>query len=153
MIDINNCFTYAYSAATYADFAQALTGDSASTNYIDLDAAGLNIASGRPQFLVLRVYAAFVTLTSLEIFLENDEDSGFATTLIQINMWRFLLAQMTAGALLINQALPVWKYKRYMRMYFNVIGSNPGSGSSIVAYISDTPEPAVDAIDCVQSGS
>jgi hypothetical protein len=149
MYDVNNCFTHDGAGG----LVQALTGDAASTNYIDLDAAGLNIAGGKPIYLVCRVVSAFVTLTTLEILLENDEDSGFATSLIQVLMWRYTLAQLTAGALIINQALPVVKYKQYMRLYFNVVGSDPGSGSSLIAGLVRGPEPAVDAIDQVNSGA
>lgn len=147
--DINSCFTHDGAGA----IVQTITGDAASTNIIDLNAAGVNPGGGgRTVYLVLRVVTAFVTLTTLEILLENDEDSGFATSLIQVGMWRFALSQMTAGALLINQALPSWKYKQWMRLYFNVIGSDPGSGSTLFGALCSGPEPAEDAIDCVQSG-
>lgn len=146
---INNCFTHDNAGG----FVQALTGDAASTNVIDLDAAGVAVVGAKPTYLCARVSAAFVTLTTLEIMLENDEDSGFGTSLIQVAMWRFTLAQMTAGVLLINQALPAWLYKRWMRIYFNVIGSDPGSGCSLWVALCDGPEPVVDAIDQVNSGA
>ena len=148
MIDVRNCFTYAYSAGTFADFAQALTADAASTNVIDFSAnAKVTAGMTKPPWLVVRVVAAFVTLTSLEIALETDTDSGFATVLKEIMTWHFALGKMTAGALLINQPFGHWKIQRWIRLYFNVVGSNPGSGSSLIAYIADGPEPAEVAVD------
>lgn len=150
MIDIPTCFTYAYSAGTVADFKQSITGDAASTNIIDLDANGIKISGGsRPPWLICRVVDAFVTLTSLEILLQTDSDSGFATTPKDVAMGHFLLASMTAGAVLINQPLGHWDYQQYMRLYFNVVGSDPGSGSSLVAYLSDGPESAETDLDNV----
>lgn len=150
MLDLRNCFTYAYSAGTWADYLQALTGDAASTNYVNLDAAGVVMSGGaKPTWLIVRVGAAFVTLTSLEIAIETDSDSGFATALKEVAKWEFALASMTAGALLINQPLGHWSYQQYIRLYFNVVGSNPGSGSSLFACFADGPESAETDLDQV----
>lgn len=148
MIDIRNCFTYEYSAGTFADYAQSLTGDAASTNVINLTANAIVMAGmSKPPWLIVRVVEAFVTLTTLEIALETDTDSGFATALKEIMTWNFALASMTAGALLINQPFGHWKIQQWIRLYFNVTGSDPGSGSSLIAYIAEGPEPAEVAVD------
>jgi len=148
MIDIKTCFSYAYSAGTVDDFYEDITTDAASTNYIDLQKAGINITGGsKPPWLVVRVGTVFATLTSLEILLETDSDSGFATTKRQIGMWHFLTASMTAGALIINQPLPGLLLQRYLRLYYNSVGST-GTGS-LCAYLSDGPEQAVTDIDNV----
>ena len=148
MIDIRTCFTYAYSAGTVDDFFQDITTDAASTNYIDLDANGINISGGsKPPWLIVRVGTVFATLTSLEILLQTDSDSGFATNLKEILTWHFLTATMTAGALLINQPLGNWKLQQYVRLYFNSVGST-GTGS-LCAYLSDGPAEAETDIDNV----
>jgi len=149
MLDINLCFTYAYSLGTVADFYQTITGDDDSTNYIDLDAANLDIASGRPCYLIVRVGEAFVTMTSLDIKLETDTDPGFAVNLLDVQTWNILTENLTAGAVVVNQALPVQKYQRYVRIYWNVIGSSAGSGSTICAYLSTGPESAFAQLDLV----
>jgi hypothetical protein len=146
MIDRLNCFTE--SSGTWA---QTVTADAASTNYIDLDAAGLNIAAGRPIYLILKVGTVFATTVSIEVVLQTDSDSAFATTLKEISMWRFLLAQMTAGALLINEAIPVALYQRYLRLYFNVF-TNATTGT-FIAYLSDAPESAQTDLTLEQAGS
>jgi hypothetical protein len=148
MIDANNCFTYAYSAGTYADFFQAITTDSASENYIDLDVAGIKISGGaKPLWICGRVGTVFATLTSLEILLQTDSDSGFGTTLKEVKMWHFLTATLAAGALVINEPLGHFDYQRYMRLYFNSVGST-GTGS-IAVWLAAGPEPAVTDIDQV----
>ena len=153
MIDLATCFTYAYSAGTFSDFVQAITSDAASTNIIDLDAAGIRIAGGsKPPWLILRaITAEDGTATSLEIRLQSDSDSGFATTLRDLYMWRFLSAQMSAGALLINQPLGHWDYQRYLRLYFNAFAAC--GALTVVSYLAAGPESAVTDIDLVQAGS
>ncbi len=61
------------------------------------------------------------------------------------------MAQMTAGALLVNQALPVWTYQRYLRLYFNVF-TNATTGS-FFACLSDSPEPHETDIDLEMAGT
>jgi Na+/serine symporter len=148
MYDINNVFTHD-GAGT---LPQTVTVDAASTNIIDLDAAGVNVGGKKKGlYIVIKSIAAFATTVSIEIQLQTDSDSGFATTLREIQMWRFLVAQMTAGALLVNQALPVWSYQRYLRLYFNVF-TNATAGSFFAA-LSDSPEPHQTDLDQEMAGS
>ena len=112
MFQIENMFTYAYSAGTSADFFQTVgdSGDEASTNLINLGKASIDIASGKKSpYLILRVGAAFTTSTSLEILLETDTAVGFATNKLQVATWHFLTTELTVGRLMINQPLPVFK--------------------------------------------
>lgn len=64
--------------------AQAITADAASTNYIDLGATGVpfggvalarDIGPGTPIPISVTVGAAFNTLTSLDIYLEVDDNT------------------------------------------------------------------------------
>jgi len=155
MFDINNHFTYAYSAGTEADFEQALTGDAASTNALDLKKAAINIAAGkRPIYLIVKAgnTADFNTLTSLEIQLCTGTSIDKSTGKKVIQKWRYALAGLTAGTLLVNQALPVALYQRYLYLYFNVLGSDPSAGG-IKAYLSDSPESAETDVDQTATGS
>jgi hypothetical protein len=55
---------------------------------------------------------------------------------------------MTAGAVLVNQALPVQKYQRYMRLYFNNVGGTFSAGT-IFGCLTDCPEEAISQLDLV----
>ena len=147
MYDQNLIFTRQTDGTT----AQTVTADAASTNYIDLDKANIKIGSGKPVYLIIKSIAAFASTVSINIQLQTDTDSGFATALKEIQNWRFLLAQMTAGALLVNQALPVQQYQRYMRLYFDVY-TNATAGSFFAA-LSDHPEEAASQVDLEMQGS
>jgi hypothetical protein len=141
MIDVKTCFTYAYSAGTSADFYQTVTAAAASTNIIDLDNAGTMIVSSKGPWLCARVGAAFVTCVSINIALETDSDSGFATTNRIVSQWRIVLANLAAGALVINQQLPVFDYQRYLRAYFTPF--TDATLGTIAIWLSDGPETAV----------
>jgi len=145
MYDSKNSFTETLSTGVKA---QTFTGDSDSTNQINLDKAGISIAGGKGQYLVARVIAAFNTLTSLEIILETDSDTGFATTPKEVFAINIALADLAAGALIINQQIPVQKYQQFMQLKFNVVGSDNTLGS-LVAYLQDHPEPAETQLDTV----
>jgi hypothetical protein len=148
MYDINNVFTHQGDGT----LVQAVTADAASTNLIDLDAAGVNVGGAKKGlYIVIKSTVAFLTTVSIEIQLQTDSDSGFATTLKEIQAWRFLLAQMTAGALLVNQALPVWSYQRYLRLYFNVF--TDATAGSFFAALSDSPEAHQTDLDLEMAGS
>lgn len=118
---------------------QAITADAASTDYIDLG-ADRDIGSGQPLWFVVYLDEAFNTLTSLDIKLQSDSDSGFATNLLTHISQNFLLAALTpAGQRLVAFALPLG-IQRYVRAYFDVNGSNPSTGkltAAIVANISN----------------
>jgi len=156
MFDANNCFTI----QTDGTLVQAVTADAASTNIIDLDVAGLNIAAGaRPIYLILKAITPDSSggCVSMEVFLETDSDSGFATTKKEIQMWRFLGnnsgsgSQLTAGALLINQPLLVANYQRYVRLYFNAWTN--AIALTFFGALADGPESAQTDVDLEVAGS
>ncbi len=151
-LDVRNTFTYAYSDGLATDWDQAVTVDVASTNILDLDVAGIRIAGGgHPPWLIVKVKVAFLSIVSINIRLQTDSDDGFATTLRDIFQARFALAQLTAGALLINQALPHLDYQRYLRLYFDVFTS--ATAGTLIGYLSDGPEPAVSDVDQVEAAT
>ena len=147
MFDMYNCFT---AVLTTGVIPQDITTQAASTNYIDLDVANVRIAGGKGQFLIVRVGTAFTasSATGLDIRLETDTASGFATALKQVFSVNIPNASLTAGKLLINQQLPVQKYQRYMRLYFNPVGGDVTyTAGSLIAYLQDHPEPAEAQLD------
>jgi hypothetical protein len=151
MIDIPTCFTYAYSAGTIDDFYQTIVADGASTNYIDLDVAGINITNTWGPYLVIRVGTAYTTTVSINISVQTDSDSGFATTLRTVKQIRVALAQLTAGALIVNEKLADLTYQRYLRLYFDFF-TGAGAGS-LLAYLASGPEPHVTDFDQVDPAS
>lgn len=150
MFDIKNCFT---ATLTTNVLEQDLGGggDVASTNYLDLDAANVRLAGGKGQYLVAKVVEAFASgdgATGLDIKLETDTGATFAVALKDVATYNLLLANLTAGKTIINQQIPVQKYQRYVRLYFNAIGGTWTAGK-IVAWLQDHPEPAEDQLDLV----
>ncbi len=145
MWDVNNMFTHDGAGG----LVQALTGDAFSTNIIDLDVANRNIAAGKKGvYLVIISTIAFNTLTSLEIILETDTESTFSTALKQVETKHYALADLTAGQILWNQRLNVALYQRWLRLKFNVVGSNPSTGS-LQGGFTDGPESAEAQLDQV----
>jgi hypothetical protein len=143
MIDIATCFTYVYSAGTYADFYEAVTVAAVSARYLDLDVAGIKIAGGsKPPWLIVKVGTLFATIVSLGIKLVTDSVAPVldAATAEDVFVWRFAVAKLTAGALLINQPIGHFDFKRYMFLEYEPY-TNATAGS-LVAYLQDGPESA-----------
>lgn len=151
MYDINNVFTYAYSAGTNADNYQTITTDNNSTNAIDLDSANIKLGAGKPMYIIARVGTIFASIVSLEIRMQTDTDSGFATALKDYILGRWLLAQLTASALLLNIPMPVMQYQRWLRLYFNVFTT--ATTGTIFAALADSPEEAALQVDHVEAAT
>jgi len=153
MLDIRTCFTYAYSDGSVSDFYQDVTGaEEVSSNVIDLDKAGIVIAgSARPPWWILRVGTVFATCVSMDFKLITATAADLTTGVKVVASGRFLLAQLTAGALLINQPLGNFDYQRYLGLEITPF-TNATTGT-IVSYLADGPEPAVTDIDRVEPGS
>lgn len=148
-IDVRDMFTY--NSSTGAKY-QAITGDAASTKTLDLGANGKHHFSGKaPVYLNIRVKDAFETLTSLEIALETDSASDFSTnsTKKQIAIFNLALATLAAGKAVVSMIIPDQLMQRYLRLYFNVVGSNPGANSSLWAWLSNEPLKIEEQIDLV----
>ena len=100
--------------------AQAITTTAASTNTVDLTAAGNVVAGG--LFAVCRTDEAFAGATAVQISLQTADSSAFssATTLVSATFAATDLA--AANKLLMAVALPVG-LKRYVRAYYTVTGT------------------------------
>ncbi len=145
MIDLKTCFTYTYSAGTFADYAETVTTAAVSTNSVNLDAAGLRIAGVKPPWLIVRTLAAFATIVSLGIKLITDsvEPSLDAATATDVMVQRFALSLLGENQLLINAPLPHFKYKKWLSIEWEPY-TNATTGS-IVAYLASGPESAINA--------
>lgn len=153
MIDIPTCFTYTYSDGSVNDFYQTVTsGDVASTNIIDWDKAGINVGGAKSTpWLVIRVGTTFLTTVSVNIRIQTDSDSGFATSLRDIGQDRIVLANLTAGALIVNRQLPVFTLQRYLRLFFDFFTS--ATAGTLAAYLASGPEPHVTDFDQTEAAS
>lgn len=153
MYDINNVFTYAYSAGTEADMFQSVTADAESTNAIDLDSANIKLGAGKPMYIIARIGSAdWATIASLEIRLQTDTADTFNVAVKDYILGRWAVGQLTAGALLLNIPMPVMKYQRYLRAYFNVFTSASPAGLIMVA-LADGPELHELQVDHVEAAS
>ena len=153
MYDVNTSFTYAYSDGSVSDHYQDMSGvESQSTNVIDLSAAGIKIAgAAHPQFLIAKVGVAATAGVSMELKLITATAADLTTGVKVVKMFRFLRAELTAGALIINEALGHFSYQRYLGLEFTPFTNN--TDLTVAAYLSESAEPAVDDIDLVEAGS
>lgn len=105
--------------------AQAITGDAASTNVIDLGAA--NAGEGNRLGVRVQVDTTFDNLTSLDIVLQTDADSalGSPKTWWERNV---LAADLVAGKVFDIGVVPEGS-ERYLRLYYDVNGTNPAAGA------------------------
>lgn len=153
MIDLKTCFTYTYSAGTDADLYEAITAASLSANYINLDAAGIRIAGGKPPWLIVKVGTIFATMVSLGIKIVSDSVIPVldAATGIDVVIHRFAVGVMTAGALLINEPLPHFKYRKFLSLEWEPYTNGTGT---LLAYLQQGPETAEDVVaQTVEAGT
>lgn len=117
---------------------QAITADAASTNIIDLGATGTpfgasaalvrDIGKGCHVPLSVNVTETFNNLTSLLVSLQVDDNSGFASPKTVASK-SYLLAELVAGTQLsFPDYIPEGANERYMRLYFDVTGTDPTTG-------------------------
>lgn len=145
MLDAELCFTL----QTNGDIVQAITTSENSENVIDLNAANLNLGNPvKPWYLIARVTVLGTGIgTSLEIKLENSAAEGMGSAK-EIYTRNIAAADLIAGALVINDPLPMGIWLRYLRIAFNMIGGD--STATLKVGIADAPEPYEALIDIVE---
>ena len=114
--------------------AQAITADAASTNIYNTGSAA-DVGPGTPLRVFLGVDEAFDALTSLDIKLQCDSVENFASpkTLWTVNV---LLAGLTLGAKIDLPPVPAG-CEQYLRLYYDVNGSNPTVGKVTAGIVLD----------------
>ena len=118
---------------------QAITADAASTNIIDIGAAGtafghgaavrrdIGIGTSIPVFV--SVTEAFTNLTSLTISLQTDNDAAFGSPKTVATSAAIAAASLVAGYKFTWPAeLPEGTDERYIRLYYDVTGTAPDAG-------------------------
>lgn len=118
--------------------AQAITADEVSDNVIDLGATGTpyggralvaDFGKGTKIPLFVFVNTTFNTLTSMTVTLEVDSVENFASPR-EVASRTYLLAELTAGTeLSFPDCLLEGTNERYVRLNYNVTGTNPTTGS------------------------
>ncbi len=98
---------------------QAVTTTAASTNVVDLTAAG-NFVPGA-IFAFCRVDVDFAGLTSMKVALETAANSNFSDA-VELASADFLAAALTANKSLLAVAIPAG-VKRYLRAKYTVTGT------------------------------
>lgn len=153
MIDKKLSFTYAYSAGNAADWYQDISGAAeVSTNYINLDVAGIRIGGGsKPPWVYCLVGIAANNCVTMEIKLVTATASDLTTGQKVVKYFRFTQAQMTAGALLINEPLGHFDYQQYLGMEFTPFTND--NALTVAAGLNDGPFPAVTDLGITEAGS
>lgn len=128
---------------------QAITATAASTNAIDLLAAGIvfgqtaapyrDIGRGRQVEFLCQVTEDFATLTSLAIALEQDSTTTF-TPDKSISLGSYALAVLVAGFQIPWKYLPRGITMQYIQLKYTVTGSDATAGritAGIVAAVQE----------------
>lgn len=119
--------------------SQAVTATGASTNIIDIGAAGTpfgasaavarDIGIGTDIELYITVTEAFNNLTSITFALQVDDAAGFGTVVTVATGPAVLLADLSLGKRIKFPAkLPEGTNKRYIRLSYTVAGVAPTTG-------------------------
>jgi len=122
----------------YSD-SQAITATAASTNIVDVGAAGTafgaaaalarDIGKATEIPLYMSVTQAFNNLTSLKVSFQSDDDPAFGTANNTVAERTYALAELTLGARLPFPAeIPEGTTGRYTRINYTVTGTAPTTG-------------------------
>lgn len=119
--------------------AQAVTASAASTNVIDLGAAGTPYGSstalsrdqgiGEKVPLRIQVVAPFATLTSLKVAVQTSVDEAFTSPITVLETEAIVAASLVAGYQFNIDSFPLKTSARYVRLYYTVAGSNATAGA------------------------
>jgi hypothetical protein len=132
--------------------AQAITADAASTDIVDLFATGTaaghaspltkDIGKGAPVPLLIQVVEGFNTLTSLRVVIQCDDNVGFASAkdVLEVSL---PLAALTAGRTFPITAVPPGVNERYMRIFYDVVGTAPTLGKVTAGIVAGVQTNAV----------
>ena len=116
---------------------QAITGDAASTNVIDLGKAGRpvgaaadlsrDIGKGEPLPLLVQVVQDFNNLTRLKLSVQVDRVAAFSSPKTVVAQ-ELALAELKAGRRFALSYVPEGVDQRYLRIYYDVTGTAPSTG-------------------------
>lgn len=118
--------------------AQAITGDTVSTNVIDLGVTGTPYGAqaplhgdkgkGTPIPILIQVVEEFNTLTSLRVTVEVSANANLTSSTV-ISEQTITRVALNAKRQFDIQVLPTSADKRYLGIRYDVIGTNPTTGA------------------------
>ena len=117
--------------------AQAITGTAVSTNFINFgkrdtpprSTTALKPDKGNAHIpLLVQVVEDFATLTSLAVIAEVSDTSDFASVKQVGSTGIIPVADLVAGAILPLDHIPLGTTARYMRLRYDVTGTNATAG-------------------------
>lgn len=124
---------------------QAITADAASTNVIDTGATGtayghssalaadLGKLDNEGVQLAINCSEVFNNLTSLKVSLETSADNS---TYVEVASRTYLAAELAAtGRLNFPGRIPEGASRRYLRLNYDVTGTNPTTGKIFAAVV------------------
>lgn len=126
--------------------SQAVTATAASTNIIDLGAAGTpfgagailnrDVGKGTDIPLTIHVMEAFNNLTSLQVSVQVDDSAAFGSAVTVASGPAIALASLGLGST-INwpTRIPEGVNKRYVRLLYTVTGVAPTTGKITAAIV------------------
>ena len=115
-----------------------LSASAASTNVIDLRAAGIpygnDVAVSRDLGIFdiplrIQVTTAFATLTSLKVAVQVDDNSSFSSATTVLETETIAAATLVAGYQFNIDKFPLKTSERYVRLYYTVAGSDATAGA------------------------
>jgi hypothetical protein len=114
---------------------QAITGDAASTNVIDLG-ADFDLGKGEPVKLLIQVTEDFDNLTSLNAKIQTDDNSAFSSPTDLAESGDIALASLKVGYVFSINFMPRGN-QRYIRVYYDVTGTAPTAGKITAGIVAD----------------
>lgn len=123
--------------------AQAITATANSTNHIDLGDTAVyrgsaiklkrDIGGANDVPLLVQVVTNFTGLTSIEVQVQTDDNSGFSTPKLVASSGAIELARLKAGFKFPIPVIPMGTDERYIRLRYVVVGT--GTAGAITAGI------------------
>lgn len=130
--------------------SQAITDTAASTNVIDLGAAGTpiggvaplkrDLGAGGPVKMRIQVTETFATLTSLKASIQVSDAEDFGSGVVTVAESEAIAAADLVEGYVFNPGfVPEKVDKRYVRMYFTVAGTTATAGKVIAGLVTGSP--------------
>lgn len=142
-----------FDISTLFSDAQAITADAASTNIIDLGATGRvygaaavltrDVGKGSDIPIHIQVVEAFNTLTSLRVVVQSSSVEGFGSDVQDEIEQTIPLAGLTLGRTIAITCVPPGTDRRYLRIYYDVVGTNPTLGKITAGVVMGSQTNAV----------
>lgn len=127
-----------FDAQTKFSTAQAITAAAASTNIIDLGAAGIpygasaalsrDLGVGGEVPLRIQVVEKFLTLTNLKVAVQTSVDEAFTSPITVLETEAIPVASLLAGYQFNIDRFPLKTANRYVRLYYTPTGTTATAG-------------------------